>query len=178
MRRSMQLGYAYMLEKARAAGDKPAIKELENIGPPPYDGVDKVDVHFKWLGRYEAESDRVAESSLLARLIFVAPNYSLRDICYRNRGFSQIPTWRLYQEMLNTNLASLGTDFREPIFFFQGTEDEVTATTLAKEYFDEINAQRKKFVAFKGVGHFALWNMPDKFLQELIARVRPLATQP
>jgi hypothetical protein len=49
---------------------------------------------------------------------------------------------------------------------------------LAKEYFDEIRAPRKEFVGFEGVGHFALWNMPNKFLQELLARVRPLATQP
>jgi len=28
------------------------------------------------------------------------------------------------------------------------------------------------------VGRFAVWSMPDKFLRELVARVRPLATQP
>jgi hypothetical protein len=59
MQKSMQIGYGYMLEKARAAGDKQATKELEKIGPPPYDSPHKVEVHLKWLGRYEPESDRV-----------------------------------------------------------------------------------------------------------------------
>ncbi|HYN16067.1 MAG TPA: alpha/beta hydrolase [Terriglobales bacterium] len=178
LQESMRIGYAYILEKARAAGNKQAIKELENIGPPPYNSFDKVKVHFRWLGRYEAESDRVAESSLLSNMIFGAPNYSLRDIYNRNRGFFQIPTWRLYQEMLNTNLSSLGTDFKVPIYFFQGTEDEVTAAVPPRDYFEKINAPRKEFVAFEGVGHFAVWSMPNRFLPELVARVRPLALQP
>jgi proline iminopeptidase len=78
--------------------------------------------------------------------------------------------------MLNAHLASLGTDFRVPIYVFQGTEDEVTAAVLAKEYFDEISAPRKEFVAFESGGHFIVWSMPDKFLHELVSRVRPLAT--
>jgi len=77
--------------------------------------------------------------------------------------------------MLNTDLASLGADFKVPIFFFQGTEDEVTAAVLAKAYFDQINAPHKEYVSFDGVGHFAVWSVPDKFLKELLARVRPLA---
>jgi len=175
MPKSMQMEHAYSLEKAQAAGDEQAIKELENIGQPHYDSLSKFQTHFKWLGRYEAESDRVAESSLIGRLIFGAPNFSLRDINSRSRGFGEIPARRLYPEVLNADLPSLGTDFRVPIFFFQGREDGVTPSSLAREYFDEINAPHKEYVALDGVGHFAVWSMPDKFLQELVARVRPLA---
>lgn len=177
LQKSIEIGYASILGKARTADDKKAVGELQRIGSPPYDSAEKVMTYFKWLGHYEGDADRVAESSLLGRTMFGAPNFSLRDIYNRNRGFSQIPTWRLYQEMLNTDLASLGTDFKVPIFFFQGTEDEVTAAALAKEYFDEINATHKEYVAFDGVGHFAIWSTPDKFLLKLVARVRPLATQ-
>ncbi len=46
--------------------------------------------------------------------------------------------------MLNTDLASLGPDFEVPIYFFQGAEDEVTVTALAKEYFEKINAPHKE----------------------------------
>jgi len=49
---------------------------------------------------------------------------------------------------------------------------------LAKEYFDKINAPHKEMVVFEGAGHFAVWSKPDKFLQELVTRVRPLAVQP
>ena len=178
LQKSTSIGYTHTLERARAAGDTKAVKELDGIGLPPYDSAEKVMTYFKWLGHYEGEADRTAESSLLGRTMFDAPNFSLRDIYARNRGFFQIPTWRLYQEMLNTDLGSLGTDFKVPIFFFQGAEDEVTAAPLANAYFDEINAPHKEYVAFDGVGHFAVWSVPGKFLQELVALVRPLATQP
>jgi len=178
LQKSIEIGYASTFRKARVANDKKDISELERIGTPPYDSAEKVFTYFKWLGHYEGEADRIAESSLLGRTMFGAPNFSLRDIYDRNRGFVQIPTWRLCQQMLNTDLASLGTDFRIPIFFFQGTDDEVTAASLAKGYFEEISAPHKEYVAFNGVGHFAVWNVPDKFRQELAARVRPLAIEP
>ena len=178
LQKSIAIGYAFILGKARAAGDTKAVRALERIGSPPYDSAEKIMAYFKWLGRYEGAADRAAESSLLGRTMFGAPNFSLRDIYARNRGFFQIPTWRLYQEMLNADLPSMGTDFKVPIFFFQGMEDEVTAAPLAKAYFEEINAPHKEYVAFDGVGHFAVWSLPGKFLQELVARVRPLAMQP
>ena len=36
----------------------------------------------------------------------------------------------------------------------------------------------KEMVLFEDAGHFAVWSMPNKFLQELNARVRSLAVQP
>jgi pimeloyl-ACP methyl ester carboxylesterase len=178
LQKSIAIGYAHTLVKAQAANDTKAVRELERIGTPPYDSAEKVFTYFKWLGQYEGEGDREAQSSLLGGTMFSAPNFSLRDIYDRNRGFFQIPTWRLYQEMLNADLPSLGIDFKVPIFFFQGAEDEVTAASLAKAYFDAISAPHKEYVAFDGVGHFAVWSVPDKFRQGLVAHVRPLAKQP
>lgn len=178
MARSLKLSYAYVLEKARAANDKEGVAALTRIGPPPFNSMDKVIVHFNQLGAYEVESDRVAQSSLIGRLTFSSPNYSLWDIYNRIRGFAQIPTLRLYTEMLSTDLPSLGPEFKIPVYFFQGAEDEVTLTSLAKEYFDKINAPHKEMVLFEDAGHFAVWTMPDRFLQELVSRVRPLAVQP
>lgn len=177
MSRSLQVSYAYLLEKARAANNKEAIKELERTGPPPYDRMDNVLVHFKWHEIYQVELDRAFLSSPIGSLTSPAPNYSLWDEYNRIRGFAQIPTWRLYQEMLSADLLSLGSDFKIPVYFFQGSEDELTVTPLAKEYFDKINAPHKEMVLLEGAGHFAVWSKADKFLQELVARVRPLAAQ-
>jgi hypothetical protein len=38
-----------------------------------------------------------------------------------------------------------------------------------------MKAPRKEFVPIKDGGHFAVFMRSDQFLQELIARVRPLA---
>jgi pimeloyl-ACP methyl ester carboxylesterase len=173
MPKSQQLSYAYVLEKARAANDKRAVKALEGIGPPPFDSMEKILVYFQTLPTYECESDRNVPAGA-----FTAPNYSLRDIYYLIKGFAQVPTYRVYHEMLSMELSSLGPDFKIPIFFFQGAQDERALAPLAKEYFDRIEAPRKEFVLLEGAGHFAVLSMPDRFLQELVTRVRPLAVQP
>ena len=177
MTESQQISYAHLLEKARAANDKNAVRALEGIGPPPFDSIQKAAVYFHQLEPYEIEPDRYAQSELIGRSTFNAPNFSLRDIFNRQRGFLDIPTWDLYQAMLSTDLSLLGSTFKVPVFFFQGAQDEVTEASLVQEYFDRIDAPHKEIVLFQGQGHFAVWTQPDKFLKELDALVRPLAVQ-
>ena len=170
VRRSLQLANDEAFRKARAADDSRAVRELQRIGPPPYDGPENLLALFHWLGSYGGESDRIAVSSL-GGLMFGAPNYSLWDIYNRARGFTRVPTWRLYREILSTDLSRLGPNFNVPIYFFQGADDEITLTAVTREYFDSIVGPHKEFVLLEGAGHFAVWSMHDRFLQELEARL-------
>jgi hypothetical protein len=54
----------------------------------------------------------------------------------------------------------------------------VTLTTLAEEYFAEVEAPTKGFALIKDAGHFAAFTQPEQFLTELLSRVRPLASVP
>jgi proline iminopeptidase len=172
MPRSQEASYAYILEKARAANDGKTVRELQSIGPPPFDSMDKIVAYFQMLEPYEWESDRTRPGGVLT-----APNYSLKDIYSLIKGFARVPTFQIYHEMLSANLSSLGTDFHTPIFFFQGAEDERTPASLSRDYFDKINAPHKEFVLFEHGGHFVALSMPDRFMRELIDRVRPQAGQ-
>ena len=172
MPKGMAMSYAYTLEKARAAGDAKSVQLLERIGPPPWNNMEKIGAFFQTLGKYECESDRNLPGGAL-----FSPNLSLWDIYNLFRGFMVVPTFRVYNEMLSADLSTLGPDFENPVFFFQGALDERTPATLAKAYFDTIQAPQKEFVLFDGAGHFAVWSMSGKFLQELVTRVRPLALQ-
>jgi pimeloyl-ACP methyl ester carboxylesterase len=172
MPKAQQLSYAYLLEKARTAKDVRAVRQLENVGPPPFDSLDKIGIFFRTLGKYECESDRNPGASVLT-----APNYSLWDIYNLVLGFGAVPTFGVYHEMLSADLLSLGPGFRIPIFFFQGALDERTQAALAREYFDQLRAPHKEFVLFRDGGHFSVLSMPDRFRQELANRVRPLAIQ-
>jgi pimeloyl-ACP methyl ester carboxylesterase len=71
----------------------------------------------------------------------------------------------------------LGREFLVPIFIFQGAEDFTTPIALARHFLDSIKAPRKAFVPIKAGGHFAVFMRSDEFLQELVARVRPLAIE-
>jgi pimeloyl-ACP methyl ester carboxylesterase len=84
----------------------------------------------------------------------------------------------MYSEMLGTRLATLGPAFEVPVFFFQGAEDNVTLAAPAEDYFKTIVAPHKEMVLLEGGGHFAFLSMSDRFLKELISRVRPFALKP
>jgi pimeloyl-ACP methyl ester carboxylesterase len=174
MPRSQKIAYEQMVERARATGDLPKVKELEQLGAPPFGTFQKATTYFKMLASYAPDDDRDAEPTI-GRLLSVAPNYSLWDIYNRLQGFARIPSWELYSAMLSTNLAATGVHFDMPVFFFEGTEDTTTPASLAKEYFDKIDAPRKEFVPLDGGGHFAVWTMSERFGRELATRVRPIA---
>jgi hypothetical protein len=48
---------------------------------------------------------------------------------------------------------------------------------LAQQYEEAMKAPQKAFVAIHGGGHFAVFMKSDEFLNELVTRVRPLATR-
>jgi pimeloyl-ACP methyl ester carboxylesterase len=89
-------------------------------------------------------------------------------------GF-QFSTVQMFEEIKAYNALRLGTRFEVPFFVFQGESDVITLTSLAKEYFSEVDAPIKKFDLIKNAGHFAAFTQPDQFLAELLTHVRPLA---
>jgi pimeloyl-ACP methyl ester carboxylesterase len=84
----------------------------------------------------------------------------------------------MFQELLAYDAWRLGTRFEVPFFLFQGESDVVTLTTLAEEYFAEVQAPTKGLALIPDAGHFAAFTQPERFLAELLARVRPLAAAP
>ena len=54
----------------------------------------------------------------------------------------------------------------------------ITLTTLATEYFAEVQAPTKQLALIPDAGHFAAFTQPERFLTELRTRVRPLAARP
>ena len=81
---------------------------------------------------------------------------------------------RLVPQTKSIGPADLSLEFSIPIFVFQGEQGFTTPTALAQQYLESIKAPRKAFVPINGGGHFAVFMRSDQFLQELVARVRPL----
>jgi pimeloyl-ACP methyl ester carboxylesterase len=163
--------YAHVLEQARAAEDQKTLQVLTQIGQPPYDSKEKIEGFFSSIDKYPPASDRTAMETIGRKLMAPKPDYSLHDEIDRFRGFMVVPPLRLYNEMLSTKLENFGSNFQIPIFFIQGSEDNVTQPSLAEDYLKTIDAPRKEMVLLKGGGHFAFLSMAEKFLDELVIRV-------
>jgi pimeloyl-ACP methyl ester carboxylesterase len=106
-----------------------------------------------------------------------SPIYTLRDLSSLFVGF-QWSTAQMFQELKAYDARRLGTRFEVPFFLFQGETDVITLTSLATEYFQEVEAPTKELALIKDAGHFAAFTQPERFLAELRTRVRPLAAPP
>lgn len=74
------------------------------------------------------------------------------------------------------DLPALGTEFEVPVFFFQGDLDFNTTTSVVRDYYDEITAPAKGFVAFPAGGHYAIFRVRIGFLEALLENVEPFVS--
>ena len=85
---------------------------------------------------------------LLFPLALSSPIYTLRDLYSLFVGF-QWSTAQMFNELKAYDAWRLGTRFEVPFFLFQGESDVVTLTTLAEEYFEEVEAPTKELALIK-----------------------------
>jgi pimeloyl-ACP methyl ester carboxylesterase len=166
--------YAATMQKAKAAGDHDSVARLEAIGAPPYKSQQDLLVQRAVSERYDTDAERDLETTLTPVVVF-APDFSLHDIYSMTEG-AKFAGSAMYQQTLSFDARALGTKFSMPFFIFNGDKDLVTPTDLAMRYFDSVDAPQKAFVVLEGGGHSAMLTMSDVFLNELVARVRPLAS--
>jgi pimeloyl-ACP methyl ester carboxylesterase len=168
---SYTMAYQALLAKAAALGEQGAIRELREVGPPPYSDGRGYAVQRKWSNFFEGADVFIAAMFSLA---LGAPSYALRDVNDWLDG-QDLSAERLVPQTRTLGPRALGGDFALPVFVIQGAEDFTTPTALAKSFVDSIRAPRKAFVAIEGGGHFAVFMRSSAFLRELVSRVRPLA---
>jgi len=177
MARNEALKYQMTLERLRAAGNTKGVAALEKIGPDPsrWD-LRAWNVNMGWAFKTNLPTPNL-DRKLLLPLVLSSPIYTLRDLYHLFVGF-QFSTAQLFEEIMAYDARQLGTRFEVPFFIFQGESDVVTLTTLAEEYFAEVEAPTKGLALIKDAGHFAAFTQPEQFLTELLSRVRPLASAP
>lgn len=175
MPRNERLSYDLAFKRARASGNEKATKDLESIGPPPYKDMRSWFVKQKTIVE---TAPSLADGLFLEENFYTAPlftpNYSLRDT-YDFFAAIYFSGTALMQELMSFDARHLGMRFQIPMFFVQGDSDVQTPTVLVDEYCATIEAPKKDVVSLKGCGHVALFSCSDDLLNELTARVRPLA---
>jgi len=71
------------------------------------------------------------------------------------------------------------THFDVPVFIIMGQYDLVAPTSLARRYFDRIEAPRKAFIVFPESAHFPMYEEPRHFARTMraIAATLPAASR-
>jgi pimeloyl-ACP methyl ester carboxylesterase len=180
MKRNEEVAYQDTLQQARARNNEQAIKELESIAPyPPANGDFEISqTERKWadklLGLPPSSSGFLNVRRLLTDVVS-APEYSLADDYSFIHGQTSLFSVKiLLPEAMKVDLTKLGPDFRVPIFFFEGKDDQYCRPSLIWEYTQTINAPEKEFIWFENSGHFPFFEEQQKFSNELVQKVLPL----
>jgi pimeloyl-ACP methyl ester carboxylesterase len=169
--------YQLTLERLRAANNPKAVAALEAIGADParWD-LEAWNTNMAWAFRTNVPTPNL-DRRLLFPLALSSPLYTLRDLYYLFVGF-QWSTAQMFSELMAYDAWRLGSRFEVPFFLFQGQTDVITLTTLAEDYFAEVEAPTKGLALIRDAGHFAAFTQPKRFLAELLTRVHPLAAVP
>lgn len=174
-----EVAYQDALQQARKRHNEPAIKDLESIAPYPTANVDrgKEQVARNWEGQLlgpPPSGVSFTDGGRLLTDLASAPEYSLADDYGFLRGMSfSLETF--FPQVTKADLTKLGFEFREPIFFFEGRYDQYCPSSLIWDYTQTIKAPQKESIWFDNSGHFPFFEEQQKFGDELVQQVLPLA---
>lgn len=169
-RKSEELSYQFVLNKAKETKNKKAIRELERIGYPENglykDGEKSMMKERNWVIHYGGAAWKRSKKDLIS--IYVMPLIKFREytiidkINYlRGMGISQTMLW---DSIMNQQLVDLVKKVDVPVYMLQGRHDYQTCFDLAKIYFDSLQAPKKEFFEFSNSAHMLPYNLEiDKF---------------
>lgn len=172
MNENEAVAYDQLMARLEARGRTKAAAKLSRIGPPPYAGLKALVRQRRITFANAPASERgFVRRALLAAL--VAPGARLRDV-WDWVAAQQVSVARLYDALMAYSDRG-GGEIPLPVVIIQGDEDIQTPTSLARDYFESLQAPSKAFVTIPGGGHNAVLAMPAAFHEALLRHVRPLA---
>jgi proline iminopeptidase len=180
MERNEGAGYRDALQEARNRHNEKAVQELESLTPYPAAEPDftKSSTVRNWeaqlLGPPPGSGPAFLDLRRILTGVVSTPEYSLADDYGWMKG-QLFALQTLFGGVMKMNLETLGTDYREPVFFFEGRYDPYCRPQPVLDYSLAMKAPQKEFVWFENSGHFPFYEEREKFRQELVERVLPLA---
>jgi proline iminopeptidase len=168
--------YAMVMARARAAGNAPAIRELEAIAPYPGTGpldVAKTGVERKWSVYYGGLAFGRTDSDSYIHIGRLSPEYGLaeRKAWDASSDFTMSRLWPTLATLSFEDVRRLDV----PVLLFLGRHDTTTPPDIATRWLDRLQAPSKRIVWFADSAHLPMIEEPGRMLTTLVDTVRPLA---
>ena len=170
---------SYQLAVERAQGDEAALAELRQIGPPPYDAIEREFVLNKYVNaQTAAEQAEFAGLDAATRDALAKPpagaSYTPAGLALPEPMPAAFAAYQaLRGEIAAFDAWTLGRRLEVPLVFLQGDRDLYTPTTEVEAYAAWVEAPVAKVVLIPGGGHSAVF-LREPFLVALNGHVRPL----
>lgn len=95
--------------------------------------------------------------------------YTLKEKFNLWRGKAQSGVHPLWDTIINTDLAEQENEVNIPVYFFHGIDDHTVSYTLAKQYFEVLQAPVKGFYTFRNSAHSPHFEEPER-VKEIIKK--------
>ncbi len=165
-----QLPYDFAMHTAVERNNEEAVRELRQIGLPPFSTEKQLQISQKWVNTFAPDRFAAIAPDRL-KLLFFSPFCSLADLWQMVRGakFSFDHLWR---EFFAVNLFEQVPRLDAPVYFFEGRNDHVVTRRVATQYFDRLDAPRgKHLVSFESSAHWPQLDEPEKFRRVMVEHV-------
>ncbi|MES0490370.1 MAG: alpha/beta hydrolase [Leptospirales bacterium] len=169
------LGYNMMLEKAEEAGNEEALKELKEIGTPPYKSLEDFMNSRKWLGEFGNKFDATMQGLVVSYLLG-ASEYTFFE-SLRVPGAIEFSLNHLFKEVFAVNLFETVPRLDVPVYLLMGKDDTIIFGSVAERYFNSLIAPKGKTLIWFEGGHYFNHQYKTEFQDALIDRVLAETTE-
>jgi pimeloyl-ACP methyl ester carboxylesterase len=168
---SERLAYEYMLQQFKANGNTKMVQKLEAAPvtmtggtPDAYRALRDPAMHTLGIGTMHTMNSVVTGIFLPS---WQSPDYTFMEKVHTWTAKAKSGVALLWDDMLTTDLSKELTELDLPVYFFSGIYDYTVNYTLAKDYFEKIQAPAKGFYTFEQSAHSPMFEEPDRTLKIL-----------
>ncbi len=173
--RADAISYDFTLNEAKLTENREAIRELTEMGPPPWD-YDRMNKQRKWLRRFggtiyeDTESANSFLSEFMGKML-LSPEYSLMEIV-ENSMDPNFAVRNLWDDIASIDLFEQVPRVEIPVYFIAGRHDFNTPSDLVKEYYEQLDAPAgKHFIWFENAAHMPEFEDPGRYYTIMIDSV-------
>jgi pimeloyl-ACP methyl ester carboxylesterase len=165
---SEKLAYDFMLQHAIEINDKPAIRNLQKFdrNVPGFPTLEYIGtVRSPLMNKYGIGimRENFSMAGLIKDIMFFK-GYTLSEKIKYIQGM-MFSLEHLWDYVVSDNLLESSISFQVPVYIIHGKYDYQVSYTLAREYFEIIEAPDKLFFSFENSAHSPNAEEPEKFVQ-------------
>ena len=175
---SEKLAYNCMVEKFSKSGDQKMLRKFEKypvteINTPSYYIMRDAPMHKLGIGTTR-QMKSVISGVFWPVMLNREYTFSEKVNIWRGKSFTT-KTAGLWQKLVVTDLTRKVQRLEIPVYLFHGIYDYTTSYTLAKDYFEKLEAPVKGFYTFENSAHSPLFEEPvrmQKILSEDVLKMK------
>ncbi len=162
--RSEVLSYEYELQKCREKNDSRMVKMLEAAPVTPDAPMPKAYLRIRDQVMHSLGVGTTRDMNSVISGVFLAVwktrAYTIRERVniWRGKSFSRDQLWTAFQA---TDLTAEVRKLQLPVYFFHGKYDYTVSYTLARAYFNQLEAPLRGFYTFERSAHSPIFEEPE-----------------